>query len=136
MTAEAVRALAALAQGIIPADDLDAGAAAVGAAQCLAQRVDAGVHANAYFDGLRRSEAMARQRFSATVESLTPGQVHELIGALRAEAPGFFKQHRTDVCALYLSDPLVLERIGFPGPSTETGGYPDFDQAQRRSNLP
>ena len=28
-----------------------------------------------------------------------------------------------DVCALYLSDPAVWRRIGFPGPSAETGGY-------------
>ena len=134
MTAEESRALATLAQGIIPADEFDAGAAAVGAAERLAQRIDTGVNAKVYLDGLRRAEAMARQRFSAAVESLTPGQLHELIGALRAEAPAFFKQLRMEVCALYLADPAVWERIGFPGPSTETGGYPDFDQPQRRSN--
>jgi hypothetical protein len=136
MTPEESRALATLAQGIIPADEFDAGAGAVDAAERLAQRIDAGVNAKVYLDGLRRAEAMARQRFSATVESLAPGEVHELIGALRAEAPGLFKQLRMDVCALYLADPLVWERIGFPGPSTETGGYPDFDRPQRRSNHP
>jgi hypothetical protein len=34
-----------------------------------------------------------------------------------------------DVPALYLSDPGVSRRIGFPGPSIEVGGYPDFDRA-------
>jgi len=34
------------------------------------------------------------------------------------------------VSAMYLSDPAVWERIGFPGPSTAAGGYPDFDQPQ------
>jgi hypothetical protein len=29
-----------------------------------------------------------------------------------------------------MSDPGVWQRIGFPGPSTEAGGYPDFDQPQ------
>jgi hypothetical protein len=46
---------------------------------------------------------------------------------------GFFRQLRMDVCALYLSDPGVWARIGFPGPSTAQGGYPDFDQPQRRA---
>ena len=49
---------------------------------------------------------------------------------LREESPAFFRQLRADVCALYLSDPAVWQRIGFPGPSTESGGYPDFDQPQ------
>jgi hypothetical protein len=33
-----------------------------------------------------------------------------------------------DVSALYLSDPEVWCRIGFPGPSIDSGGHPDFDQ--------
>ena len=41
------------------------------------------------------------------------------------------KQLRMDVCALYLTDPGVWGRIGFPGPSVERGGYPDFDQPAR-----
>jgi hypothetical protein len=28
----------------------------------------------------------------------------------------------------YLSDPAVWLRIGFPCPSSENGGHPDFDQ--------
>src|SRR4051812_39597545 len=137
MTVDQTAALRNLAQGIIPADETDAGAAAVDAAERLAQRVDAGINAALYLEGLRRAEALARRRFSGGVESLTPDQVHELLGLLRADMPGsFFKQLRADVCALYLADPAVWERIGFPGPSTETGGYPDFDQPQRRSNRP
>ena len=34
------------------------------------------------------------------------------------------------LCALYLSDMGVWQRIGFPGPSSQSGGYPDFDQPQ------
>ena len=42
---------------------------------------------------------------------------------LRDDAsPAFFKQLRMDVCALYLSEPAVWRRIGFPGPSTRSGG--------------
>jgi hypothetical protein len=34
------------------------------------------------------------------------------------------------VSALYLGDPRVSRAIGFPGPSIEQGGYPDFDRPQ------
>jgi hypothetical protein len=34
------------------------------------------------------------------------------------------------VCALYLSDAGVWQRIGFPGPSSASGGHPDYDQPQ------
>lgn len=57
-------------------------------------------------------------------------QVVELLTALSLQSPAFFRQLRADVCALYLSDAGVWQRIGFPGPSTDTGGYPDFDQPQ------
>jgi hypothetical protein len=33
-----------------------------------------------------------------------------------------------DVTALYRSDPEVGRRIGFPGPSIDSGGHPDVDQ--------
>ena len=65
-----------------------------------------------------------------TVEELDAAQVSELLMALSARSPAFFRQLRADVCALYLSDPGVWQRIGFPGPSSDTGGYPDFDQSQ------
>jgi len=55
-------------------------------------------------------------------------ELYEWIEALRERAPAFFKQLRMDVSALYLSDPKVWERIGFPGPSAAAGGYPDFEQ--------
>ena len=54
-----------------------------------------------------------------------------LIGALSAAlAYRYFRQLRMDVCALYLSDAGVWQRMGFPGASSEAGGYPDFDQPQ------
>ena len=130
MTAEEIEALAVLAGGIIPADETDSGAAAVDAGSRLARRVDEGVNASLYLNGLRLAEATSLRQFATGVAALTPPQVHDLLAVLRAEMPGFFKQLRMDVCALYLSDPAVWERIGFPGPSTESGGYPDFDRPQ------
>lgn len=127
---EQVATLAALANGIIPADEDDTGAAAVDAAGELTRRLESGTNAAVYLKGLTFAERVARERFGAGVASLDSQQVHDLIGVLRAEAAGFFKQLRMDVSSLYLSDPNVWARIGFPGPSTDSGGHPDFDQPQ------
>lgn len=123
-------ALAVLANGIIPADDVDEGAASVAAGDRLAGKIAAGVNAGLYRQGLDAAHAIAAERFGVELESLSSEQVHELIGTLREALPGFYKQLRMDVSALYLSDPAVWQRIGFPGPSTASGGYPDFDQEQ------
>jgi hypothetical protein len=125
-----VAALASLADGIIPADTSDAGAAAVSAAPRLAEKIAAGVNAAVYRAGLDLARTLAEQRYRQPVRRLTPEQVHDLLGLLHDQLPGFFKQLRMDVSALYLSDPAVQRRIGFPGPSTMSGGYPDFDQPQ------
>jgi hypothetical protein len=123
-------ALAALASGIIPADEADAGAAAVDAGARLAEKLAAGLNQALYEHGVLAGESLAKSRFAKSVEQLTPAEMHELIGLLRSEMPAFYKQLRMDVCAMYLTDPAVWQRIGFPGPSTATGGYPDFDQPQ------
>ena len=57
-------------------------------------------------------------------------EIADLLRVLEEKSPAFFRQLRADTCALYMSDPGVWQRIGFPGPSTESGGYPDFDQPQ------
>ena len=125
-----VAALTALANGILPADTRDAGAAAVHAGPRLAEKLAAGVNAALYRRGLTAAAALAEARFGGATEALDAAQVHELLGAVREQEPAFFRQLRADVCALYLSDPGVWARIGFPGPSTAQGGYPDFDRQQ------
>jgi hypothetical protein len=125
-----VATLSALASGIIPPDERDAGAAAVAAGPRIAERARQGVNGTLYVAGLKLASDLARQRFRREVNGLSPAELHELISALDAASPVFFRQLRADVCALYMSDPGVWQRIGFPGPSTEAGGYPDFDQPQ------
>lgn len=125
-----IAALATLADGIIPADATDVGAAAVSAAQRLAEKIAPGVNAAVYRAGLDLARTLAEEQYHQPVQGLTPEQVHDLLGLLRDRLPGFFKQLRMDVSALYLSDPAVQRRIGFPGPSTMSGGYPDFDRPQ------
>ena len=125
MTAEQVKILEKLANGIIPADEMDGGAACVNAGMRIADRVDKGINAKVYVQGL---EFLAGKNVLAMSEA----QIHELLGMMREKLPGFFKQLRMDVSALYLSDEGVWERIGFGGPSSERGGYSDFDQEQSR----
>ena len=127
-----ITALAALANGIIPADGRDAGAAAVHAGSVIAERVCRGVNGALYAEGLETAKGLAREKFGRDAAVLVPAEIHELLGALEKASPRFFRQIRADVCALYMSDPAVWQRIGFPGPSTDAGGYPDFDQPQSR----
>jgi hypothetical protein len=130
LSPEDLDALALLANGIIPADERDAGAAAVNAGPRLADRVRAGINAALYGDGLCRARELAPEMFGRALVDLTPADLHTLLERLRVDAPGFFKQLRMDVAALYLSDPGVWRRIGFPGAAIETGGYQDFDRPQ------
>src|SRR4051794_39906276 len=111
-----IAALAALANGIIPADERDAGAASVDAATRLDERLQSSPSASLYAEGLLCAEEIARQKFTTGVHDLNPKQIHDLLARVREQMPTFFKQLRMDVSALYLSDTSVWERIGFPGP--------------------
>src|SRR4051812_24589692 len=131
LSPENIAALAALANGIIPADDRDAGAASVDAATRLAERLQSGPSASLYAQGLSCAGEIARQKFTTGVQDLNPKQIHDLLARVQEQAPAFVKQLRMDVSALYLSDTGVWERIGFPGPSALSGGYDDFAQPKR-----
>ena len=125
-----IATLSVLASGIIPADDRDAGAATVHAGPSIAARMRLSPYADLYVDGLRKAGELAESSFGCNVSELREGQVQELIAQLSEQSPAFFRQLRADVCVFYLSDLGVQQRIGFPGPSTDDGGYPDFNQPQ------
>jgi len=131
LNADQIATLAALADGIIPPDEIDAGAAAVDAGPRLASKLQTGVNAALYLQGIEVASTLAQEKFGRQASQLGAEQLHELIAEVLERLPGFFKQLRMDVAALYLSDPAVWQRIGFPGPSIASGGYPDFDQPQR-----
>jgi hypothetical protein len=125
-----VDVLAALANAIIPADGRDAGAAAVDAGSRLAERMRDSPLAVLYAQGLRSARELCARQWARPVTALTPSELHDLMQQVAAAEPAFFKQLRLDTTTLYLSDPAVWARIGFPGPSVETGGHPDFDRPQ------
>src|SRR5688572_31062098 len=130
LSADQIEVLGSLVSGINPADEVDGGALEVGAAEKLAAKVRAGVNAALYVKGVELARSLTKEKLGVDVAGLTAGQIHELLEAVRGKLPGFFKQLRMDVSAIYLSDPAVWGRMGFPGPSAETGGHPDFDRPQ------
>ena len=125
-----IATLTALADGIIPASETDVGAASVNAGPRIAEMIASGTNAAIYLRGLELAETTARELHGRGANELKAEQIHLLLNTIRERLPGFFKQLRLDVSALYLSDPAVWQRIGFPGPSTASGGYADFDQPQ------
>jgi Gluconate 2-dehydrogenase subunit 3 len=125
-----VDVLTALANAIIPPDGRDAGAAAVDAGPRLAERMRDSPLATVYGQGLRTAQELCARQFGRPMTTLTPSELYELTEQVAAIEPAFFRQLRLDTTTLYLSDPAVWTRIGFPGPSIETGGHPDFDRPQ------
>lgn len=125
-----IAVLCVLANGIIPQDDRDAGAATVHAGPSIAERMRRSPYSHVYVEGLKHARELSTTLFECEVQQLGPTQVQALLAALLTQSPAFFRQIRADVCAVYLSDPSVWERMGFPGASSDTGGYPDFDQTQ------
>ena len=127
-----IATLNALANGIIPPDETDGGAGMVFAGLGAADKFRKGINAEIYAEGLHTAASLAKEKFGRAVGELNPEEINKLLHQLHDASPAFFKQLRMDVNAAYLSDPGVWQRIGFPGPSTESGGYPDFDQPQTK----
>jgi len=126
-----IAALEALAKGIIPGDQRDAGVSALNAGEHLAKKLEVNPFSSLLMDGVRFAESESVARFGQSVDKLSPEALHQLLGVVRDRAPALFKFVRMETCALYLSQPKTWERIGFPGPSIEQGGYPDFDREQQ-----
>ena len=133
LTGSQLATLAALANAIIPADETDGGAESVNSSARIAQNIHNGLYSKIYAEGIAVAEMLAIKNFNRKVSELSSRQIHDLIGTVREAAPAFFNRLRMDVTAFYLGDSLVWQKIGFPGPSTDSGGYPDFDQPQSPS---
>jgi acyl-CoA reductase-like NAD-dependent aldehyde dehydrogenase len=130
LTSDERTTLNRLANSIIPADQRDDGAAAVNAGLRIADRIFNGINAPTYRNLLAAADATAHKVFGRAVNDLDAQQINTVVSTLQEVANPYFKQLRMDVCVMYLNDPAVWQRIGFPGPSVMSGGYPDFDQPQ------
>src|SRR5437899_5400226 len=130
LTPEQAATLSALARGMIPPDEKDDGVASFAPGRRLADKIEADLNPTPYLSGLCVAEHLALEEFDRPVAELDARSLEKLLAMLRDGAPALFKFIRAEACALYLSQPSVWKRIGFPGPSIEKGGYPDFDQSQ------
>ena len=123
-----ISALIALAGGIVPADDRDAGAALVHAGPGLAEKMRRGPFGSLYAQGILAANSMAQSSFGCLVSELGASEIQRVLEWLLRHESAFFRQLRADVCGMYMSDSAVWQRIGFPGASSDQGGYPDFTQ--------
>src|SRR5262245_53066637 len=99
LNAEKIAALAVLANGIIPDDEIDGGAATVQAGAALAEKARRGINASLYLQGLAEAEAIAREQCGKSVGDLDAQEIHRVLGMLQQKSPAFFKQLRMDVSA-------------------------------------
>lgn len=133
--------LEALAGTVIPPDDFDGGATGLGFPEVaqLRARYTPG-RAGIYLTGVSAVDRVAADLFGAeTFTALSLEQRTELLEAVRQDAvdtlawgdiapANFFGALAEDVLFLYCTHPDTWQRLGWPGPSFDQGGYPDFDQ--------
>ena len=138
-----VQTLEALASTMIPADDFDPGVQDLGFVSLaeMRSRYEAG-REELYATALNAVDKMARAMFDKPhFVDLAPEERTALLDAVRGDQVNgevwgqlkpsdFFGALWEDVLFLYCTHPDTWRRIGFPGPSFEAGGYPDFAQAQ------
>ncbi|HXV43548.1 MAG TPA: gluconate 2-dehydrogenase subunit 3 family protein, partial [Anaerolineae bacterium] len=138
-----VETLEALASTMIPADDFDAGVQGMGFASVaeMRSRYEAG-RAELYLTALHAVDQMAQTMFNKpNFVELLPAERTALLDSIRqnqangkiwggVKPSAFFSALWEDVTFLYCTHPDTWERIGFPGPSFDSNGYPDADQPQ------
>ncbi|MBE7553070.1 MAG: gluconate 2-dehydrogenase subunit 3 family protein [Anaerolineales bacterium] len=139
-----LQTLEALASTMLPPDDFDAGVQDMGFVSVVEMRAryEAGREA-LYVTALQAVDQMARSEFNKPgFVDLSPAERTALLEAVRqnrangadwdgVKPSSFFSALWEDVVFLYCTHPDTWQRIGFPGPSFEAGGYRDFDQVQQ-----
>jgi ribosome-associated toxin RatA of RatAB toxin-antitoxin module len=138
-----VETLEALASTMMPADEFDAGVQDLGFISLaeMRSRYEAG-RETLYATALDAVDKMAQAMFDKPYfVDLTPADRAALLDAVRqgrvngevwghVEPSTFFGALWEDVIFLYCTHPDTWRRIGFPGPSFDTGGYPDYSKPQ------
>ncbi len=142
-TAHQIRTLEALAATMIPPDDFDNGAQRLGFSEVAEVRARyESSRAAIYLTGVRAVDQVAKEMYgqdnfisldlaqrTKLMEMVRDGKVNTK--PWRKIAPGdFFGALWEDVLFLYCTHPDTWQRLGWPGPSFDSGGYKDFDQPQ------
>jgi hypothetical protein len=131
LSTEQVAVLDILSRAIVPADARDQGVAGLNVGEAVARKIQVDPNRADYLEALRIAATMAQENFKMPILDLDSGSLSGLLQSLRQSSPGLFKLLRTEACAIYLSQASTWKRIGFPGPSIETGGYPEFHRVPR-----
>lgn len=141
--AHQIETLEALAATLIPPDDFDSGVQGLGFSDVaeVRARYEAG-RAQLYRTALRAVDQMAQTMFGKDgFVDLSPAERTQVLDAVRQgkvngamwgniQPKKFFGALWEDVVFLYCTHPETWKRIGWPGPSFDAGGYPDFDRTQ------
>lgn len=141
--AHQIETLEALATTLLPPDDFDNGVQGLGLPDVaeVRARYQAG-RSEMYLTALRAVDHMAQIMFGKctfvdltleeriqVLEAVQQGQVDKSIWG-DVQPKTFFTALWEDVVFLYCTHPETWRRIGWPGPSFDVGGYPDFDRVQ------
>jgi len=138
-----IQTLEALATTMLPPDDFDAGVQDLGFISVaeMRSRYEGGREA-LYRTALSAVDRMAQSMFAKPdFISLSPEERHAVLEAARQDRvngevwgevkpSSFFGSLWEDVVFLYCTHPDTWQRIGFPGPSFDAGGYKDYDSPQ------
>lgn len=143
-TDDQIATIDAAAEAIIPGDEFDGGVIELNPGYVIATRVRYQEDiADLYLKGLKGIEDSVAIMFGKERKfaDLSLEERSRILKAMRrGVAPGagwrdvssqkFYTTLRSDVCFIYMTDPEVCQRIGFPGESTLKGGYPDYAEPQ------
>lgn len=139
-----IQTLEALAGTMLPADDFDGGGQGLGFVSVAEMRSRyEGGREELYRTALAAVDRMAGAMFNRPdFASLLPEERRSLLDAVRqgqvsseiwgeVKPASFFGALWEDVVFLYCTHPDTWQRIGFPGPSFDRGGYKDYAEAQQ-----
>ena len=143
LTDEQRNILDTLAEMIIPADSVDDGLKAAGFSGIMETRNQYQPWmARIYEVGLKGIQDTSLALFMKSFLDLTSEQRGKVLNTIKSgQSYGdawtsdvgpldFWGNLHTDACFVYCTDQEVYGRIGFPGPSFDRGGYPDYADKQ------
>jgi len=139
LTENQARALAAICDQIIPADDFPS-ASQVGVLNYIDRQLARHYrrHRQTYTDGLNQTEELSRQRFAKEITALAADQQHELVAAIEQRSKAFFNLVRAHTMEGYYGSPrhggnrdaVSWRMLGLQEPPTLGRAQYDLHQGQ------
>lgn len=129
--------LTAMCRTVLPATD-SPGADDLGVADVIVMKVQYMAHLqDLYEQGIDGADRSAEILYGKKFVELDDNEAKQLLTRVQTgqvpqeawpavSAPAFFHVLRMDVFFVYTTDPMIWERIGFPGAAIDHGGYRDI----------